>query len=277
MSSVVEGLTFAEGLRWRDQKLWFSDMYANEVHTWSEDAGDEVVVRTESSPSGLGWTLDGDLLVVTMEDRLLLKADGVGGATVFADLSALTPHPINDMVIDDDGRAYIGAFGFDLHGGDELAPGLIIAVEPDGTHQVIAEDLVFPNGMVITDLGRTLVFAETFAGRLSALDRNVDGTLVNPRIWAPLPDGAKPDGICIDSEGAVWVASTDTGECIRVAEDGEILDRASVGETMAIACCLGGEEGRTLFVATSDHLAPELCRDRRPSCIVAFQVPVGAA
>jgi sugar lactone lactonase YvrE len=212
-----------------------------------------------------------------MEDRKLLRADGVGATTVFADVSALTPHPINDMVIDDDGRAYVGAFGFDLHGGEELTPGLIIAVEPDGSHKVAAEDVIFPNGMVIADRGRTLVVAETFAGRLSALDRNDDGTLLNPRVWAPLPEGATPDGICIDLEGAVWAASTRTGECIRVSEGGEILDRVSVGETMAIACCLGGHDGRTLFVATSDHIPPDLCREHRRSCIKAFDVAVGAA
>jgi sugar lactone lactonase YvrE len=115
--NVVEGLTFAEGLRWRDQKLWFSDMYANEVHTWSEDCGDEVIVRTDFSTSGLGWTLEDDLLVVTMEDTKLLKVDRFGESTTFADLSALTSHPTNDMVIDSDGRAYIGTFGFGLQDG----------------------------------------------------------------------------------------------------------------------------------------------------------------
>jgi len=277
MVNVVEGLTFAEGLRWRDQRLWFSDMYANEVHAWSEVARDEVVVRTGSSPSGLGWTLDGDLLIVTMEDRRLLRVDSSGRTTEVADMSALTPHPINDMVIDGGGRAYIGAFGFDLHGGEELRHGMIIAVEPDGSHKIAAADVVFPNGMVITDLGRTMVVAETFAGRLSAFDKNDDGTLVSPRVWAELPEGATPDGICIDSEGAVWVASTGTGECLRVAEGGEILDRVSVGRTLAIACCLGGHDGRTLFVATSDHVLPALCREHRRSCIQAFDVAVGAA
>ena len=161
------------------------------------------------------------------------RADGSGRTTVFADMSALTPHPINDMVIDAGGRAYIGAFGFDLHGGEELKPGMIIAVEPDGGHKIAAADVVFPNGMVITDLGSTIVVAETFAGRLSAFEKNDDGTLVNPRVWAELPEGATPDGICIDAEGAIWVASTRAGECLRVVEGGEILDRVSVGGTLA--------------------------------------------
>jgi sugar lactone lactonase YvrE len=130
--------------------------------------------------------------------------------------------------------------------------------------------------MVITDGGRTFVVAETFAGRLSAFDHNDDGTLSSPRVWAALPQGATPDGICIDSEGAVWVATTATSECIRVAQGGEVLDRVNVGETMAIACCLGGEDGRKLFVATSDDIAPQLCRDLRRSCIQSYDVEVGA-
>lgn len=277
MENVIAGLTFAEGLRWRDSKLWFSDMYANEIHAWSEQDGDTVVVRTEHSPSGLGWTDDGELLISSMEDRKLLRADSSGCLTTFAELGSYTPNPINDLVTDVDGRAYIGEFGFDLHGGGELATGMIVRIEPDGSHGVAADDLLFPNGMVIADRGRTLVVAETFGGRLTSFSITEDGSLTGREVWAELPAGVTPDGICIDAEGAIWVSSTTTSECLRVLEGGSVTERLGVGPRMAIACCLGGDDGRTLFIATSVDLAPDVCRQTRQATIVSCRVEVGAA
>lgn len=282
LTTAVEGLAFAEGLRWRDSQLWFSDMHAGEVHAWSpprEGAGggtDSVVVRVTGSPSGLGWTPEGDLLVVSMNDRRLLRlpaSDPGGTAVAVADLSDYTPHPINDMVVDRNGRAYIGSFGFDLHGRGELQPSIVISVDPDGTHRVAADDLLFPNGMVIVEgdagdgrpggTGGTLVVAESFGGRLTAFTIGPDGSLSDRRVWAALPEGVSPDGICLDAAGAVWVASPTTRECLRVIEGGQVTDRVATGDRMAIACALGGEDGRDLYIATSAHLSPTSSAQQR--------------
>jgi len=263
LQTVIDGLAFAEGLRWRDGQLWFSDMHAGEVHAWSPAGGgnDRVVARVEGSPSGLGWTPDGDLLVVSMNDRRLLRIDPSGNASALADLSAYTPYPINDMTVDGHGRAYIGCFGFDLHGRGELQPSIVISVEPDGSHRIAAADLLFPNGMVIS--GDTLVVAESFGGRLSAFTLREDGSLSERRVWAALPEGVSPDGICLEPDGAVWVASPTTRECLRVLEGGEVTDRVATGDRMSIACALGGNDGRDLFIATSSHLSPSSAAQHR--------------
>ena len=271
LDTVVDGLAFAEGLRWRDSQLWFSDMHAGEVHAWSPPGPgaprgtDRVIARVSGSPSGLGWTPDGDLLVVSMNDRRLLRlhgADPDATPVAVADLSYYTPHPINDMIVDPQGRAFIGSFGFDLHGRGELQPSIVIRVDPDGSHTVAADGLLFPNGMVIIE-GATLVVAETFGGRLTAFTIADDGSLHDRRAWALLPEGVSPDGICLDSRGAVWVASPTTRECVRVLEGGEVTDRVSSGERMSIACALGGEAGSDLYVATSAHLSPTTSAQHR--------------
>lgn len=279
LRTVIDGLAFAEGLRWCNSELWFSDMHAGEVHAWSPADGgtDRVVALVPGSPSGLGWTPDGDLLVVSMNDRRLLRlhsADPAATPVLVADLSDYTPHPINDMIVDRRGRAYIGSFGFDLHGQGELQPSVVISVDPDGSHRVAADDLLFPNGMVIADDGdgEALVVAESFGGRLTAFTIQPDGSLVDRRVWATLPEGVSPDGICLDPEGTIWVASPTSRECLRVLRGGTVAERVSTGERMSIACALGGDDGRDLYIATSAHLSPSGSAQHRDGRIEVTRV-----
>jgi len=275
---LISGLTFAEGLRWHRDHLWFSDMYVGEVHQWSSAAGDTVVATLDDATSGIGWqNADDDPIVVSMDDRLLVKLSPGDVPSVVADLSSYSTAPINDLVVGVDGAAYIGTFGFDFHAGEDFKTGVIVRVSPDASHRVVADGLRFPNGMVVTDGGATLVCAESLGCRLTAFSVSSTGDLTDRRIWAQLPEGTLPDGICLDAEGAIWVASTQTSECLRVVEGGTVVERVSVGDRLAVACALGGEDGHTLFVATSIHLAPDDCRALRDSRIETVAVAVGAA
>lgn len=274
-----DGLRFPEGPRWRDGKLWFSDMHAGVVLTVDLDGRSETVVAVPHEPSGLGWLPDGRLLVVSMQDRRLLRLDPEGLALV-ADLSPYATWHCNDMVVDAHGRAYVGNFGFDLHGQAPLVPANLVLVAPDGSAEVVASELLFPNGTVITPDGRTLIVAESFGARLTAFDIAADGRLSDRRIWAQLtpgPDGRTPvpDGICLDAEGAIWVASPVTGEVLRVREGGAVAQQIPV-DRMAIACMLGGPERRTLFVCTSEALDPA-ATERRTGRIEAVDVDVPGA
>jgi sugar lactone lactonase YvrE len=277
--NLVGDLCFPEGPRWNadDGRLWFSDMHDQTVYAVDLEGRIEAQVRVPANPSGLGWDREGRLLVVSMTDRRLLRL-GTDGLEEVADLSGIAEADCNDMVVDAEGRAYIGNFGGGLEVGDDGAfvpppSATLVRVDPDGSVHVAAKDLVFPNGTQITPDGRTLIVGETFAGRLTAFDVDSDGSLGNRRVWAEVP-GCHPDGSCLDAEGAVWIASPfQPNKVLRVVEGGAVTDEVEVG-TSPYACMLGGEDRRTLFVCTASSAVAEQCRKRRDGAIETVRVAV---
>lgn len=272
---LIDGLAFGEGPRWHDGRLYFSDMHAQSVLAVDQAGRREVVAHVEQDPSGLGWLPDGRLLVVSMRDRKLLCIDDAGRQTEHADLSGLATFHCNDMVVDRQGRAYVGHFGWDLHGGGSPRKADLILVTPDGRARIAAADLEFPNGTVISDDGHTLIVGETMGQRLTAFDIEADGSLSNRRVWAQL-DGILPDGIALDAEGAIWVASPISHGCFRVREGGELSHKVEV-ESQAFACMLGGEDRRDLFVLTAGSSRPDDCARRRDGRIEVVRVDVPGA
>jgi len=270
---LLDGLKFGEAPRWHDGKLWFSDFYTHRVATVGLDGRDETIVEVPQRPSGLGWTPKGELLVVSMLDRRVLRFDGET-LHLHADLAALAAGLCNDMVVDAAGRAYVGNFGYDRHNNAPPRDTRIIRVDPGGSAASVGDDLHFPNGMVITPDGRTLIVAETFAHRLSAFDVGADGALANRRTFAAL-DGVFPDGICLDAEGAVWVTDARGPRVIRVLPGGRIARTVDTDAgRCSYACMLGGSDRRTLFVITNTGSGPKMAEktDGRIE-IVRVEVP----
>jgi len=246
---LLDGLVFGEGPRWHDGKLWFSDIQAHRVMTVDLEGKADTIIEVPGQPSGLGWLPNGRLLVVSMTDRRLLRLDPDGLAEV-ANLSELASYHCNDMVVDRWGRAYIGNSGFDWLAQQPFVPAEIVLVTPDGDARIVADDMAFPNGTVITPDGRTLIVAESYGRRLTAFDIEPDGSLTQRRIWAQF-EKVVPDGICLDADGAIWVASPVSAEVIRVREGGEVTHRIKVS-TQPTACMLGGLQRRTLFIMTAE-------------------------
>lgn len=272
MTPLVGGLGFGEGPRWFEGLLWFSDMLGEAVHTVDLTGSLTTVPVPGHAPSGLGFRPDGTLLIVSTKRREVLCYDGDTVATV-ADLGGLTPAPLGDMTIDDAGRAYIST--------QARSGGVLLRLDPDGHAAVVADDLDFPNGLVFTPDGATLIVAESTGRRLTAFPVTSDGALGERRPFATYLAGP-PDGLAIDTEGGVWAALTLAHEFVRVVEGGVdggseggiVTDRIEVGDRMAIACALGGPEARVLFLVTTTDAYPERMVGTKASQIDAVTVDV---
>jgi sugar lactone lactonase YvrE len=265
---LVDGLVFGEGPRWRGDRLWFSDMHGEAVHTVDLDGKLETAVALPGrEPSGLGWLPDGSLLIVSMLEPQILRWDG-STVTVHADLSHLVADRCNDMVVDPRGNAYTGTYP-----SPPEFKGVVIHVAPDGTARVAAENVRFPNGSVVADDGRTLIVAESMGRRFTRFTIEDDGSLSDrASIVSTKPDA--PDGICLDVDGAIWAAFPMAHEFRRIAVDGEVLDRIPMGDRMAIACTLGGPDLRTLFLLTSMRLPGPDIHGTRTATIHTVEVEV---
>ncbi|MCZ6893953.1 MAG: SMP-30/gluconolactonase/LRE family protein [Gammaproteobacteria bacterium] len=273
---LAEGFVFLEGPRWHDGKLWVSDMWGHTVYTLTEAGECSVIAEIPERPSGLNFLPDGTLVVVSMADRKLVKVDGEGVLSDYADLSSLVSADINDSIVDGDGNIYVGNFGFDLMNGADPALANLVLVTPEREIRVAASDMNFPNGTVITGNGKTLICAETFGNVLTAFDRAGDGRLTNRRVWADLGERT-PDGICLDEEGAIWVACFMSGEFIRVMEGGDVSHRIEVPGKRAVACNLGGADGRTLFALTYEGEIEEVASGAKNARVETCRVEVPGA
>ncbi len=250
LETLVTGLDFGEGPRWHDGRLWYSDFFRHRVSAVTVDGTRETMLEIDDQPSGLGWLPDGRMLVVSMLKRQVLRVEHDGSVVVHADLSSIATARCNDMVVAADGNAYVGNFGAEIDQGLEPRTADLALVRPDGSVEVAAEAMQFPNGSVITPDDRTLVVGESMGRRYTAFDIAADGTLSNRRVWAELGD-IVPDGCTLDAEGAIWSANCLGSDVARVREGGEILDRVEVGQP-TYACALGGDDGRTLFILSAD-------------------------
>src|SRR5918998_788168 len=245
----MTGIGFGESPRWHDERLWFADWGAQELIAVDLEGRSEVVVRVPSFPFCIDWLPDGRLLIVSARDRLLLRRESDGSLVTHTDLSSLSDHPWNDIVVDGRGNAYIGNISFEFPGG-EFAPGILALGTPDGSARQVADDVAFPNGLVVTPDNSTLILAESYGNRLTAFDIAADGSLSNQRVWADL-DGGFPDGICLDAEGAVWYGDVPNKRCVRVREGGEVLQTIDL-DRGCFACMLGGVDRRTLFMVAQE-------------------------
>jgi sugar lactone lactonase YvrE len=237
----------------------------------------QVIQQFDGPVSGLGWLPDGRMLVVSMHDRKVLRQESDGMFVVHSDLSSIATWHANDMVVTGDGTAYVGNFGFRIFPvRDEPRAAAIAKITPAGASSVAATGLMFPNGMVVSEEGRTLIVAESAARRLSAFDVADDGRLVNQRLWGQMASGELPDGICLDAEGAIWIASPPSKQIVRMRERGEIVERIALDQE-AIACMLGGEDRRTLFMLTAESRDPEWCSRHHTARVLSTRVEVPGA
>jgi len=273
--TLLGGITFGESPRWHDDRLWFSDWGTQEVVAVDLEGEREVIVGVPSSPFSIDWLPDGRPLIVSGPEGILLRREPDGSLVTHADLSSLSDHPWNEIVVDGRGNAYVNDIGFAFPGG-EFAPGTIALLTPDGSVRQVADGVAFPNGMAVTPDNSTLIVAESYGNKLTAFDIAEDGGLSNRRVWADLGVGV-PDGICLDAEGAVWYADVPNKRCARVAEGGEELQTIEL-DLGCFACMLGGQQRRTLFIVAQEWGGTKaMAESRRTGRVLTAPAPAPGA
>lgn len=291
MKKLVENGYFFEGARWHDGYWWVSDLYAGEVLRIAPDGTSQAVAHVAAQPSGLGWLPDGSMLIVSMCDMRILRLGRDGVLSEHADLAGHVGGWTNDMVVDRQGYAYVSNLGFNMWTNEKPTPAALICVAPDGTISKVADDLLFPNGMVVTPDGGTLIVAETFGNRMSAFTIGEKGALSGRRMfaefgppppWASVEDFVKedfaPDGCSIDAEGCVWVADALFNRVCRVADGGEILQEIRTPDNWGIySCALGGPDGRSLLICSAPDYDQARRKANREAVLFVERVDVPAA
>jgi sugar lactone lactonase YvrE len=273
MRTLLTGLAFGESPRWHDGRLWVADWAAHELLAVGSDGASEVVTRVPTKfQFSIDWLPGGELVIVSGAESMLLGMEQDGSLVTRVDLSVLSRKGWNEIVVDGRGNAYVNGGGFDLMAGEEFAPGIVALVTPDGSARQVADGIAFPNGMAVTADNSTLIVAESYAKRLTAFDIEADGGLTNRRVWAELGDGV-PDGICIDSDGAVWYADVPNKRCSRVLDGGKVLQTVEL-DRGAFACMLGGADDSTLFVVAREWNGPQGILDApRTGQVLSIEAP----
>jgi len=281
----LSGLFFGECPRWHEGRLWYSDFFDHGVFSVSPEGDRRTEVDFEGEPAGLGWLPDGRLLINSRLDRAVIRREPDGTLVRHGELTPWAKGHANDMVVASNGQAYAGNFGFELTQEFDgkvrranIGPTSLVRVDPDGTSHEAADDLAFPNGTVITADGATLVIAESMGGCLTAFDRSPDGTLSGRRVWAALPEGFAPDGMCLCADNTIWVANALGAEFARVAEGGDIVERISTATGLgSFACMLGDEDRQTLYMVTAETSDQVKAQEKRTGCIETARTTVPGA
>jgi sugar lactone lactonase YvrE len=263
LHTLMTGIVFGESPRWHGDRLWFSDWGAHEVVAVDLEGSSEVMARVSAFPFSIDWLPDGRLLVVAGSDRLLLVGNPDGSLETHVDLGGLCDRPWNEIVVDGRGNAYVNSIGFDMMAGEDVAPGIVALVRPDGSAHQVADGVSFPNGMAVTPDNKTLIVAESYANRLTAFEIDANGGLSDRRVWADLGQGV-PDGICLDVDGDVWYGDVPNRRCVRVGEGGEVLQTIDL-DRGCFACALGGADHSTLFMMAAEWRGPEAMVDASPT------------
>lgn len=265
---LASGFEFLEAPKWRNGRLYVSDVFGLAVHAIAPDGGTSEHCKVPARPAGQGFLPDGRHIVVSAKDQRLLDITD-GTAKGYADLAGIAVGPLNDFAVDGQGRIYLGDFGYDYDGGEAPRPTRLYRVDLDGAVSIAAEGVNFPNGSVV--LGGKLLVNETWEGRILSFDLE-DGHLSNPKTFAQVSP-RQPDGMCLDAEGAVWVGSFSTGEFLRVRPGGEITDVIAFPGS-AISCTIGGPDGQTLYMTTFEGPVAEIATGVRKSHVHAVRVAV---
>jgi len=262
------GLFLPESPRWVRDELWVSDILGRTVFRFDELGRRESVVVFDGDQSGIDFDEAGNLYVVLMQGCVLLRVAG-GAPTVVADLSGVATSLCNDLVVAPDGTAFVSQLGFDPWKGEAPRQSCVIRVDTNGAATTIGPEMGGPNGLALTPDQRQLFVAEPGGGNLWRFDLDERYDVVDANVFAHLDPAAgsqmpfgTPDGICLDSQGRLWVADPTGSRVVRVESDGsiEVMVEFPGLHPLAVAVTSGANPSKLFVtvVANVDIYAPRV-------------------
>lgn len=248
VTTLASGLGMGESARWHGNELWFADWTAGTISALDGDGHVRRVTAVPSFPISFDWLPDGRMAVVSGSDATVLLEVHNAGLVPLADLRGISEYPWNEIAVHPSGNIYVNGIGYD-YAGEAQDNGIIAVIRPDGSVEQVAGGLAFPNGMLVSEDGGTLVVAESNAGRLASFRIGEDGSLASDGVWAGV-QGSAPDGICWDGTGGIWFAEVPGERCVRVRQGGAVLQTVQL-EQGCFSCAAGGTDGGLLFMLTA--------------------------
>jgi gluconolactonase len=254
---VQEGFVFTEGpVGTADGGLYFSDIRPNKIYRLDPD-GKIVLVREQTNgANGLAVTKDGDLLAAEGDGKRISKRSQDGAVTAVTDSADGKPFlSPNDLIIDSKGGIYITD-----PGPRPVVPGRPTSVSylPAGAKQaaVIDDKIGRPNGLTLTNDGKTLIVDDTIGPIVFAYDVQGDGSVTGKRSFAQLrdiPEGKESgaDGLALDRDGRVYI-TTVTGVQVFDAK-GQYLGMIKVARQPANVA-FAGTDKRMLYITAREGL-----------------------
>ncbi|MEZ6141768.1 MAG: SMP-30/gluconolactonase/LRE family protein [Zavarzinella sp.] len=258
---------------------WFIDIHDKRIKTVDLSGSVATALELPFIPNAFGMTPEGSIVVGDAFQRKIYRSEAGGSLQEFADISNITKFCLSDGIVDSKGRLYVGDIGYNFldPAAKPVETCVMVLIDSQGQASVVADNLFFPNGIVITPDERTLIVGETIGHRLTAFDIQEDGSLSNRRVWAQLPPSVGPDGICLDAEGGIWCANPEGEDSVvRVCEGGEITHRIKI-DTHAYAVMLGGPDRKHLFISASASHDPEEIHRKASATFQVVEVDIPGA
>jgi gluconolactonase len=156
----------------------------------------------------------------------------------------------NDICLTADGRLIVTDPATDaaLH---EPIAGELVACDPSsGATEVLAAELLCPNGLAIDENDRFLYLTQSYARTIERFRIESSG-LVREDVVCHIDNG-RPDGLALDREGNFWVCVPASGGVNVYDPSGGQIDRIDCGDgAMTTNLCFGGADYRQVFIAAA--------------------------
>jgi sugar lactone lactonase YvrE len=264
-----------EGPRWNSERqtLIWVDIEAGQVFEGKLHDGCISVTRELSFPETVGVAVPGlnNTLLVALQKTLVVvdeNGDIILGQRI---IDVQRNSRLNDGACDPRGKFLVGTLCLGGSSNDEC----LVRVGDNAAVEVLDDDLTLSNGLAWSPDGKILYSTDTLRQRVYARDYDADSGYVGERTLFRSFGEKLPDGICVDSDGFVWVALWGSGEVQSFSPDGDFADVVTVAALHPSSVTFAGPNLDTLVITTASVELSDVERETYPDAGRIFLADVG--